>query len=156
MRELAQERAIGIYKDDVKGFIEAINDFMEDYEHDVETTMVGGDSATNVTDDIFYDRERFRSEIAEQLQAKIKHHVYGKKRVATDYIKPKFNEASLYASLDESVSAMEQKVSTVDEDEEDFDREAYNRFKQELSERKRVKEEMLTGTLPRFKPYLRL
>ena len=43
-----------------------------------------------------------------------------------------------------------------DGNDTDFDREAYDQLKKELSMQKKVKEDMLSGTLPRFKPYLRL
>lgn len=159
MKELTAERMSGIYKDDVQGFVEAIKTFIETSEGDLELMQVTGASGNAVqdgADDLFNDRERFRTEIAEQLNAKITQHIVGKKRVTEDFVKPKFNEASLYAGLDHSVNQMEQKVGETDTSHEDFDRDAYDQLKKELSERKRVKEDMLTGTLPRFRPYLRL
>jgi len=36
------------------------------------------------------------------------------------------------------------------ESEENFDRDAYDQLKKELSARKKLKEDMLSGTLPRF------
>jgi len=122
----------------------------------VKVTEATGDALEDGADDLFNDRERFRNEIAEQLNAKITQHIVGKKRVTEDFVKPKFNEASLYAGLDHSVNQMEQRVDETDTSQEDFDRDAYDRLKKELSELKRVKEDMLTGTLPRFRPYLRL
>lgn len=159
LKELTAERMSGIYKDDVQGFVEAIKTFIETSEGDLELMQVTGASGNAVqdgADDLFNDRERFRTEIAEQLNAKISQHIVGKKRVTEDFVKPKFNEASLYAGLDHSVNQMEQKVGETDTSHEDFDRDAYDQLKKELSERKRVKEDMLTGTLPRFRPYLRL
>lgn len=159
LKELTAERINGIYKDDVQGFVEAIKTFIETSDGDLELMQVtgaNGDALQDGADDLFNDRERFRTEIAEQLNAKITQHIIGKKRVTEDFVKPKFNEASLYASLDHSANQMEQKVGETDTSHEEFDRDAYDRLKKELSERKRVKEDMLTGTLPRFRPYLRL
>jgi len=74
-------------------------------------------------------------------------------------VKPKFNEASAYAvkdtAMDQSITSMESKVGKMN-DEKDFDREAFDQLKKELSSRKKLKEDMLTGTIPRFKAYLRL
>jgi len=47
-------------------------------------------------------------------------------------------------------------VGSVDTSEENFDREAFDNLKRELSEHKKLKEDMLSGTLPRFRPYLRI
>ena len=38
----------------------------------------------------------------------------------------------------------------------EFDKDAYLALKKELSEAKQLKENMLDGTIPKFKPYLRL
>ena len=51
---------------------------------------------------------------------------------------------------------VERGAAMVDDNDADFDREAYDQLKQELSMQKKVKEDMLSGTLPRFKPYLRI
>lgn len=44
----------------------------------------------------------------------------------------------------------------MDAESENFDRDAFDKMKRELSEHKKLKEDMLSGTLTRFKPYLRL
>ena len=51
---------------------------------------------------------------------------------------------------------VERGAAMADDNDADFDREAYDQLKQELSMQKKVKEDMLSGTLPRFKPYLRI
>ena len=43
-----------------------------------------------------------------------------------------------------------------EEGNENFDREAFDELKKDLAQRKKLKEDMLSGTIPRFKPYLRL
>jgi hypothetical protein len=57
--------------------------------------------------------------------------------------------------MDKSITTMEGQVGKMNDDK-DFDREAFDQLKRELSSRKKLKEDMLTGTIPRFKAYLRL
>ena len=74
-------------------------------------------------------------------------------------MKPKLNEAGHIHRLDRQVRRMEGQVergAAMADDDADFDREAYDQLKQELAMQKKVKEDMLSGTLPRFKPYLRI
>jgi len=100
-----------------------------------------------------------REELAIQLKMRISKHLYGKKRQASDFVKPKYNETSAYAARaeanDVAMGDLEGRVDDM-EGQKDFDREAFNELKKELSQRKKLKEDMLTGTLPRFAPYLRL
>ena len=71
-------------------------------------------------------------------------------------MKPRHNEASLLANLGRHVDSLENQVVGTDEKDENFDRAAFDDLKRELSQRKKLKEDMLSGTLPRFKPYLRI
>ena len=80
--------------------------------------------------------------------------------MASDFVKPKLNEVGHINRLDNQVRRMEEQVerdaAVAEDNDADFDREAYDQLKQELSMQKKVKEDMLSGTLPRFKPYLRV
>jgi len=111
-------------------------------------------------DELFVDRERFREEIARQIKMKIDDHRLGKERTASDFVKPKFNEVVSVAGVSdhfsEKIGRLERDTAAQDEKAEDFDREAYDNLKKELTMQKKLKEDMLTGTIPRFKPYLRL
>ena len=84
------------------------------------------------------------------------HHLHGTKRQEGDFVKAKFNENSLQASYESQVAKMQNQASAMEDDKDNFDREAFDRLKKEIGERKKLKEDMLTGTLPRFKPYLRI
>ena len=75
-------------------------------------------------------------------------------------MKGKYNEAAAFArqdaSMDSSISNLTQQASDYEADKDNFDRAAFDQLKRDLSERKKLKEDMLTGTIARFKPYLRL
>ena len=154
---------IGQYKDDVQGFIEEVKEIMENATYEVGAVIDDGKSPMEkALDDLYEDRERFRNEIAEQLRQKVNAHMYGKERTMSDFVKPKYNEQSAYANygahLDSSVERLERNIgqSEAQEGEENFDREAFDKLKDELRQKKKLKEDMLTGTMPRFKPYLRV
>ena len=55
------------------------------------------DEWSEMLEDLFEDRERFRDEISFQLRLKINKHLNGTKREATDFVKAKFNEVDAYA-----------------------------------------------------------
>lgn len=103
-----------------------------------------------------------REELSEQIKMRIIRHLNGKKRQSSDFVKPKYNEASAYAAKaqanEDAMTRLEgqQAAAGEMEGEEDFDRAAFDELKRELTQRKKLKEDMLTGTLPRFAPYLRL
>ena len=95
-----------------------------------------------VTDEIYNEREVFRQEIAQQLTKKINKHINHTKRKTTDFIKPKTSETSVYAqqqiSVANSIDSLKNKKDEMEE-EEDFDKEAYKKLKEELSERREAK-----------------
>ena len=159
IRQLAQDRAAGRYRDDLEGFKAALEGLMEGADADAAdgaSSMATHDTEQDLFGELYNDRERFRSEIALQLRARINHHMRGTKRKAEDFVKPRHNEASLLSNLSRQVGSLEDQVQNTDEAGENFDREAFDQLKRELSSRKKLKEDMLSGTLPRFKPYLRI
>lgn len=69
------------------------------------------------------------------------------KRKPTDFIKPKSSETATYSaqkvSVDNSIETLKAKKDAM-EQEQDFDKEAYARLKQELTERRQAKERLLS------------
>ena len=67
---------------------------------------------------------------------KIMKHMYGKKRTESDYVKPKLNEIDAYASR---ASDNEQNMTRIEleaaemEGQKDFDRDAFDQLKKELT-----------------------
>ena len=159
IRQLAKERAEGMYRDDLEGFKDAVKTVMDEAEADTSEGSPAVNPATSSSDifeELYKDRERFRADIALQLRLRINHHLRSKKRSEKDFVKPRHNEASLLANLGRQVDSLENQVESANEKDENFDRAAFDSLKRELSERRKLKEDMLSGTLPRFKPYLRL
>lgn len=101
-----------------------------------------------------------RDELSEQLRLKIIKHLYGTKRQSSDFVKGKYNEVDTFARRaadnDHALNRMEREADGMHQDEPDFDREAFDQLKREIGQRKKLKEDMLSGTIPRFAPYLRL
>ena len=157
------ERVNGRFKNDVNGFTQellALSKQVKLYPASYQVKQDDRDSLSTMLDELFEDRERFRDDIATQLRLKIQKHLHAKKRQAQDFVKPRYNEVSAYANknsaVENSIARIEKQVGKMSEEDKDFDREAFDQLKKELSQRKKLKEDMLTGTLPRFKPYLRV
>ena len=137
---LTKERVSGRFKDDVAGFIKEVQKLSKTFKPITDPKLVvqnerRADSIPDLLDDLFDDRERFRDEIARQLQMKIQDHMFGKKRTTSDFVKPKYNEAAAVARVSHDVDMMEQRVEDGPEDsgDTDFDREAYDELKRQLT-----------------------
>ena len=94
-----------------------------------------------------------------QLQKKINKHWRHTKRETKDFIKAKSSETNVYAgqqrSIDNSIESMKSRKDEM-EAQDSFDKEAYARLKQELSERREAKERLLSQGIPQFNAYLKL
>ena len=102
-----------------------------------------------VVDALYEDRELYRQEIAEQLRRKINKYENLTKRKETDYIRSRSNETDVYnrqrVSIDSSIKQLADKKDAIEKDQgQDFDKEAYKRLKDELSERREAKERLLS------------
>merc|ERR1712156_732900 len=101
-RQLAKERAEGMFRDDLEGFKDAVKTVMDEAEADTSEGRPAVNPATSSSDifeELYKDRERFRADIALQLRLRINHHLRSKKRTEKDFVKPRHNEASLLANL---------------------------------------------------------
>lgn len=160
--ELVKERVSGKYMDDKDGFEQAFKDLYSNLEYDEtksnETTLLdaltgsGGESiAQQVADDLYEDRDVIRNELATQLRSKVNKHLTLTKRKETDFIRPKASETTTYGlqklSVDNSIENLKAEKDEM-ESQEDFDKEAYARLKQELTERRQAKERLLSQGLP--------
>lgn len=117
MRKLAKDRAQGRYRDDIDGFKDAMQGLLAEIETNSPSGAAGESSNTlesmsmtgsDIFDELYHDRERFRTEIAYQLRAKINKHMLGKKRVTSDFVKPRFNETSLLNNVGRQINDMEE------------------------------------------------
>lgn len=83
------------------------------------------------------------------------------KRTESDFIKPRVNEresAEMQQTInDANITKLETESVQMEanKNNQDFDKEAYYRLKQELKERKEAKERLLSQGLPQFKAYMR-
>ena len=123
---------------DESGFIKSVQEltkrFQESGSSGTQTRVKNGidsNSITSLMQDLFDDRDRFQNEIALQLQMKVQDHVLGKKRTEKDFVKPKLNEVGHINLLDRQMADMEENLErgAKREDEEDFNREAYDQLK---------------------------
>ena len=96
--------------------------------------------------------------MSQQLVKRIKKHVFSTERVDTDFVQGRISEQHAYnrskLSNDNASKSLEQDSAAVDQSK-DFDREAYEKIRAEISARKEAKERLLSQGLPEFKAYLR-
>lgn len=173
VEELMKERVNGVLREDKEAFEVALIDLQERLTYDTSKPLKSGtlldafmtdgtEQAAlqqRVSDDLFDDRDTYRYEIANQLQKKINKHWRHTKRETKDFIKAKSSETNVYAgqqrSIDNSIESMKSRKDEM-EAQESFDKEAYARLKQELSERREAKERLLSQGIPQFNAYLKL
>ena len=168
-----KERVNGVLRDDKEAFEVALIDLQERLTYDeskplksgtlLDAFMTDGTEQAalqqRVSDDLFDDRDTYRFEIADQLQKKINKHWRLTRRETKDFIKAKSSETNAYAGQQRSINnSIESIKARKDEMEatEGFDKEAYARLKQELSERREAKERLLSQGIPQFNAYLKL
>lgn len=111
IRELAEERAFGRFKDDADGFVQRMQQLASEIKPVMNNDKrIKGGAELSITDllqNLFDDRERFQQEIAIQLQMRIQDHLLGKKRVASDFVKPRFSESGFVDRLDHKIVGLE-------------------------------------------------
>ena len=104
----------------------------------------------SVVDTIFEERDRFRAEMHDQLRRRVIQYRNFTKRQDSDYILPKVNERATHdrqsALNDAHISNLETKQTEMDgrQNNQDFDKDAYYKLKEELKERKLAKERLLS------------
>lgn len=103
-----------------------------------------------------------RTELTEQLTMRIREHVFLKERKLADFAKPRRSEQSIF---ERQVSSHENRVRTLEEQaaqivqekkeqEEGFDKEAYQAIKAEIKKRREAKERLLQQGFPELKSYV--
>lgn len=106
------------------------------------------------------ERELITYELAEQLSLRMKEHLYMKERKESDFVKPRRSEQSLFASQvqsnDNAIKIFEKQAASrqARENEQGFDREAYNELKAEIKRRREAKERLLHQGFPELKSYI--
>lgn len=150
IQHLVKERVSGIYKNDPSGFADEIFKLFQE-EH-TSPNMVPADalfdldekkrSQKSVVDEVFEDRDRFRSDVADQLRRRVIKYRNFTQRKESDFIKPRVNEKET-AQLQEEINnahigQLETKSAEMEaaKNNQDFDKNAYYKLKQELKERK--------------------
>ena len=133
----------GIYKDDNEGFLKAVMAVMKS-EAGKDSSLTQTPSLVDLTapssktpvEDIFEDRDRFRADIADQLRRRVIKYRNFTKRSEKDFIKAKVNEADTLERQtvlnDAHIQHLEQKTIALEGSQEDFDKEAYYKLKDEL------------------------
>jgi hypothetical protein len=110
-------------------------------------TYFGYEEQVTPSEELIRDRERFRFEVSQQLVKRIKKHVFNTKRVDTDFVQGRISEKHAFhgqkLSHDNAIKSLEQDSAAVDQSK-DFDREAYEKIKAEISARKEAKERLLS------------
>ena len=106
MASLWKERVQGRFKDDREGFAKAFLDLKDNATFD-ETKKLSGSALFNsgyeadpekVFDEINQERELMTHELAEQMALRVKEHLYLKERKATDFVKPRRSELSIFGN----------------------------------------------------------
>lgn len=98
----------------------------------------------------------------DQYRRRVIKHRMMTKRTESDFIMPKVNEKDVLSNQktinDSHISYLEEKsreVESQDTNNENFDKEAYYKLKEELKMRKEAKERLLSQGIPQFKAYMR-
>lgn len=100
---------------------------------------------------IFEDRDRFRLDMADQIRRRMLKHDLFTKRKESDFIRPKVNEKETFEDQsllnDMNIDYLEGKNNEMEANDiknEDFDKQAYYKLKDELKMRKETKERLLS------------
>jgi hypothetical protein len=116
----------------------------------------------SLVDELFENRDRFYADVSRQIHRRVNKFLYYTKKDKSHYALPKANEKAAYAEQvalnDMHVSSLQNrsdKMERQDQNNADFDKEAYYQLKEQLRQRKDAKERLLSQGLPEFKAYLR-
>jgi len=106
LKDLAQERLYGRYKNDDTGFVKAFTETAENCGYDYSKPVANpiSDPLTgqllDKTDDaftaMFEDRDRLRHEIYYQINQRVRKHLVATERKESDYVAPRQSEQSVY------------------------------------------------------------
>jgi len=93
--------------------------------------------------EIVADRDRFKTEIYQQLMKRVKKHLFSTERQKSDYVKPRTNETvshhSQIGNHSQQIELLEQDSANMDQGDKNFDRDAFNKMKEEIKSRKEAK-----------------
>ena len=103
IKQLVHERIFGIYKDDNEGFTNEVFKLLtSDTDEQKPATQTSTNSILNlqesqiapksVVEELYEDRDRFRTDVREQMRRKIVKYKLMTKYTEADLIKPKANE----------------------------------------------------------------
>jgi hypothetical protein len=163
IQQLVQERVSGIYKNDPAGFVTEFENLLKS-DQLYSTNMVKDESlldlderkhsTKSIVDEIYENRDRFRSDVADQLRRRmIKYNAFTK-RQDSDFIKPRVNELEALDAQktinDAHITQLESESAQMEanQNNQEFDKEAYYKLKQQLKERNQPKERLLSQGLP--------
>lgn len=121
-------------------------------------------SMDNVYNDIVEERHLMTTELTEQLTMRIREHIFLKERKLTDFARARRSEQSIF---ERQVSSHENRARTLEEQaaqivqgkkeqEEGFDKEAYQAIKAEIKKRREAKERLLQQGFPELKSYVNI
>ena len=103
IKRLWQERVQGRFKNDREGFTRAFLELKDNAKFDESkplqrSSLFNGQSDTTeqVLREINEDREQMTFELAEQISARVKEHLYMKQRKASDFVKPRRSEVGVF------------------------------------------------------------
>lgn len=121
-------------------------------------------SMDNIYNDIVEERHLMTTELTEQLTMRIREHIFLKERKLTDFARARRSEQSIF---ERQVSSHENRARTLEEQaaqivqgkkeqEEGFDKEAYQAIKAEIKKRREAKERLLQQGFPELKSYVNI
>ena len=121
-------------------------------------------SMDNVYNDIVEERHLMTSELTEQLTMRVREHIFLKERKLTDFARARRSEQSVFerqvSSHENRARTLEEKAAQIvqgkKEQEEGFDKEAYQAIKEEIKKRREAKERLVQQGFPELKSYVNI
>ena len=154
VKKLYKERIHGRFKSDRDGFTKAYIELSETLTYDKTKKLTQNAfndaydaSPQKILREMDEERELMTYELAEQLTARVKEHLYMKERKVTDFAKPRRSETSIFNSQlqgqDRAISILQSSLESQNAEEEGFDKVAYQEIKAEIKKRREAKERLL-------------
>lgn len=120
------------------------------------------DSMERVYNEIIEERHMMTAELTEQLSMRIREHIFLKERKYTDFARARRSEQSIFerqvGSKENRVRNLEEQAAQIvqgkKDQEEGFDKEAYQAIKAEIKKRREAKERLLQQGFPELKSYV--
>lgn len=165
---LWKERTQGRFKNDRDGFTKAFLGLSENAVYDKTRELPNAGlfneevNMDKIYQELNEERELMTYEFADQISLRVKEHLFMKERKATDFVRPRRSELSIFAnqvqSQENSARTLEEQVAQIvkqkKDKEEGFDKEAYQALKAEIKQRREAKERLLQQGFPELKPYI--